>query len=382
MPKAKNGGRKRIIFAGGGTAGHVFPSLAVAEVLKRRGWECIFIGTKEGPEAKLVPAAGFPFHSVPAGKWRRYLSFQNLVDQLKLSPGVLKSIYLIRRLKPAVIFAKGGYGAVPVAIGGWLSGVPVIAHETDIIPGIANRVIGRIAKKICVSFPAPARGGKSPPLPYAGKKIVYTGNPIRSQLVGKQTARRRTQSVPPLPRGLPMILVLGGSQGAVGLNRLVFGAVEALTKQVIIVHQTGELGYGEAQRVKKSLGAGDGRDRYIIKPFFEVGELRQLYQRAKLVISRAGGTIFELTYFGLPSILIPLPGSAQNHQVANAKVYTRDGAGLVFEQEKITPGKLASEAIKLIHSPPRLRTMGQAAKEFSLPDAAKRVAEVIESVAK
>lgn len=349
-------------FTGGGTAGHVFPGLAVAEALGRR---ILWIGSSEGPEGRLVAAAGVDFRRIPAGKLRRYLSLRNVSDVARTIAGVLASIRILRRERPAFLFSKGGFVSVPAVAAAWLCGIPSWTHESDFDPGLATRINLRFCEKVLVSCPEtvgylPAR--------YRGKAIV-TGNPVRAIMYRADAARGRR--FVGCDGATPMLLVLGGSQGSTFINGLVASSLPSLLPSVFVVHQ---LGPGAV--------AATSAARYFPTPFFGE-ELADVMAAADLVVSRAGAnTLAELAALAKPSLLIPLSRSgSRGDQIRNARVYADRGASLVMEEAAADPVRFAAVVTGLIADRARMREMGARARSLgeggNAPGAPGRPAEMI-----
>lgn len=317
---------KTIIFTGGGTAGHVTPNLALIERLDKSQWSIHYIGTKDSIEQRLIESAGIDFHCISSGKVRRYFSLKNLTDPFRVLKGIIQSRRLIKKLKPAVVFSKGGFVSVPVVIAA--KGLcPVIAHESDYTPGLANRIAARYATTVCVTFKDTQKYVK-------GNKAVHTGTPIRSELfLGN---RQRALEYTKLTGDKPVVLIMGGSQGAQRVNELVRESLDLLLDRFSIIHLCGEGKVDE--NINKS---GYIQYSYVSK---EMGDLLAL---ADVVVSRAGSnSIFELLALNKPSVLIPLPLSAsRGDQILNAKYFEKLGYATRLDQDNITHKELAQSII-------------------------------------
>jgi UDP-N-acetylglucosamine--N-acetylmuramyl-(pentapeptide) pyrophosphoryl-undecaprenol N-acetylglucosamine transferase len=352
------GSPARVVFAGGGTAGHVFPGIAVAEELGR---PVLWIGSRTGVERRLLAEAGIEFRGIPAGKLRRYLSPKNLVDVVRTAAGIAASVRILRRERPALLFSKGGYVSVPPVVAAWLCGIPSWTHESDFDPGLATRINLRFSEKVLVSFRETVG---FLPAKYRGKAVV-TGNPVRPAMYRADPARGRAFAG--CGPGVPLLLVLGGSLASAAINALVTGSLPALCAESCVVHQAGA-------------GTGDGvrRERYLALPFIGA-ELPDLMAAADLVITRAGAnTLSELAVLGKPSVLIPLPRSAsRGDQLRNAEVFRAAGASVVLPEEKTSPETLAATVTALLHDCPRLRRMGEAALSLGTEKPAAAIAGLI-----
>lgn len=361
------------MFTGGGTAGHVYPLIAIIREIKKQysqnDLHFFYVGPKDDFAAALLTKEGVYIKTIFAGKLRRYFSFQNFVDIFfKFPAGFFQAFYHIFVISPDLIFSKGGYGSLPAVFAGRILMTPIFLHESDIVPGMANKIAARFAVEIFTAFPAEKTGA------FPAGKMICVGNPIRKELFlpqEKDTIR--------LNGNRPLLLIIGGSQGAQIINERVMTVLEQLTKEFEIIHQVGQLNF---QTIKDDsnviFGEHDEKMFYHIFPFLNEEELRFAYAKANLIISRAGaGSVFEIAAAGKPSILIPLANAAQNHQVRNAYAYSELGAAIVLEEANFTP-RFFLERIKfLFDNPQKLETMSKKAKEFSKPEAAELIAQYI-----
>jgi UDP-N-acetylglucosamine--N-acetylmuramyl-(pentapeptide) pyrophosphoryl-undecaprenol N-acetylglucosamine transferase len=331
-----------VAFAGGGTAGHVFPGLAVAARLGRR---VIWIGSSRGVERRLVTEAGIEFRGIPAGKLRRYFSLRNITDVLRTAAGIVASLGIMIRDKPALLFSKGGFVSVPPVLAAWLRGIPAWTHESDFDPGLATRINLRFCEKVLVSFPETVDR-----LPKGFRlKAVVTGNPVRNAMYAAQPQRGR--EFVQCTRGAPLLLVIGGSLGSSFVNTLIAESLPRLLPRFFVVHQMGEKEYVRARQ-----------EGYFPAPFFGE-ELPDLMAAADLVISRAGAnTLAEIAALGKPSLLIPLPASgSRGDQLRNAEVFRSRGASLVLEEGRATAEALVSVVESLFDGDERRAEMGRCA---------------------
>ena len=347
----------RIAFTGGGTAGHVFPGLAVLRCLEesprgekghpisKRPLEFFWIGSRGGLERRILREAGIPYYGIPAGKLRRYLSFKNFTDVFKVAAGILASLIILIRERPDLLFSKGGFVSVPPVLAARFLKIPVIIHESDADPGLATRITSRFARRILVSydetqdcFPPPRR-----------RRVVVTGNPVRGEIfLGNREAGRKALGVAP---GKLLLLVLGGSQGALEINELIGELAPRLVKKCRILHQMG------GQTYKPSSVRGyDTRD-------FIGAELPDFLAAADLVVSRAGaGTLWELAVLGKPMLLIPLgERNSRGDQMRNAELFQSRGAAEVLSG-KVTPRRLEEALNRLLENPERRRTLSAASE--------------------
>ena len=321
---------KRIILTGGGTAGHVTPNIALIPKLRELGFDIHYIGSYNGIEKDLIEPFGIPYHGISSGKLRRYFSLQNFTDPFRVIKGFGEARKLIKNLKPDVIFSKGGFVSVPVVLAGKKCKVPVIIHESDMTPGLANKIAIPSAAKICCNFPETLDC-----LPEG--KAVLTGSPIRQELLsGNKIA---AMDLCKFTADKPVILVIGGSLGAVAVNEAVRAALPELLKQFQIIHLCGK---GKVDHSLKEI-KGYCQFEYI------KNELRDLFALADVVISRAGANaICELLALRKPNLLIPLSAKAsRGDQILNARSFERQGFSMVLEEEDLTKETLTSTVYKL-----------------------------------
>lgn len=322
---------KRIILTGGGTAGHVTPNIALLPRLKELGYDIQYIGSYTGIEKELIEPFGIPYHGISSGKLRRYFSVQNFTDPFRVLKGFREAHKLIRQLKPDVIFSKGGFVSVPVVLAGKRCKVPVIIHESDMTPGLANKIAIPSAAKVCCNFPETLKS-----LPEG--KAVLTGSPIRQELLsGNKIA---AMDMCHFTSDKPVILVIGGSLGAVAVNNAVREALPELLKDFQIIHLCGK------GKMDESLKDVEGYCQFeYIK-----NELHNLFALADIVISRAGANaICELLALHKPNLLIPLSANAsRGDQILNARSFERQGFSLVLEEEQLTKETLLA-AVKNLY---------------------------------
>jgi UDP-N-acetylglucosamine--N-acetylmuramyl-(pentapeptide) pyrophosphoryl-undecaprenol N-acetylglucosamine transferase len=359
---------KCIVFTGGGTAGHVFPALSVVQKLVKH-WKgrVIWIGSRSGMEKRLLRGFDLTYYGIPSGKWRRYLSFQNFLDVFKVLSGIFYALVLLKREKPAMLFSKGGYVSVPPVIAAWLLRIPVFTHESDYNPGLANRINALFAEKILISFRATRVYFSSRGRASAGgsRRVVLTGNPVREMILSGDAARGRR--ILGCPKGLPVILVLGGSLGSSSINRVISELIDELTEKYFVAHQMGIESYVPSNRAN-----------YRTAPFWRE-EFPDILASADLVISRAGAnTLSELAATAKPAVLVPLPLSgSRGDQIHNATFFAERGAALVFNEETDSPYHLLRAISELLSAPHRLRAMGERMRALGYPWAAETIAKLI-----
>jgi UDP-N-acetylglucosamine--N-acetylmuramyl-(pentapeptide) pyrophosphoryl-undecaprenol N-acetylglucosamine transferase len=349
----------KVVIAGGGTGGHLFPGIALAEEFARRkeGWEAIFIGTGKGLERQILTRWGFKLVTIPAaplkggGLWRKIGGFSTLFL------GLCCSLVLLHRISPRLVIGLGGYSAGAVVLAAYLLRIKRVIQEQNVYPGFTNRMASRFAQRIFVSW---AEGAQY----FPPQKVQVTGNPLRREVLAGRGNKKEKKGF--------TILILGGSQGATAINRAMREALPSLKeikKDVRFIHQTGE---GDYRWVK---------DAYVEKGFQAsvhpfITEMAPCYREALLVICRAGAaTITELCAWGRASVLIPYPHAADDHQRTNAQVLVRKGAGRMISQEELSGKKLAQEILLIYHNRVDLQKMEEAAASLGLPDAAARVVD-------
>ncbi len=372
-----------IVFTGGGTGGHFYPIIAIAEALKDIVREKHLIEPQlyylapTSFDEKALFENGITYIPVAAGKVRRYASVRNVTDAFLTFLGTISAIITLFRLYPDVVMSKGGYGSVPTVLAARLLGIPVIIHESDAKPGRANLFAATWAKKIAISFEGAAKYFPE----RVQKKIARTGIPIRKTLM--RTEPEGARQYLGLESGIPTILILGGSQGAVKINEMVLSALPNLVSFANIIHQTGQANFKDVQEIGNVvLGKSPHADRYHPINYLDEISLQRSAGIADIVVSRAGAnSIAEIGLWKKPAILIPIPESVSHDQRTNAYAYARTGAAVVLEEDNLTPHILVSE-IKRITSDPDLRKrMGTSAEGFTDPDAGRILASEILAIA-
>ncbi len=351
----------KIVFTGGGTGGHVIPNLAIIEKVRQLAGhaQIFYIGSKRGPERKLVEKIGVEFFGIQTGKLRRYFSWHNLTDVLKVPLGILQALYRLVRIRPNVVFSKGGFVSVPIVIAAGILRIPLVIHESDLTPGIATRIATHFARKICLGFPAT----------HPGHKIQITGNPIRA--LGDT---ERGLKFLKFTNNRPIVFFAGGSSGATFLNLLLENSLFHLEKKVNIVWLTGR---------------GKTAIKKINSPYLRIfdyldEEYLDVLAASDLVVSRAGANaLFEIAANGKPSILIPLPTDfSRGDQIENAHFFEKNGAAMVLPQEKAKPRDFAKLICWLAANKERSQKLGVAAKKLTTENSAERIAKIILDVAK
>lgn len=364
----------RILLTGGGTGGHLFPLLAVAQAIQKQSKEPIeflYVGPCNKFSQEILHANGIKTTHVLTGKWRRYFSFKNLWDGIKLPFGIIQALIKILFFMPDVVFSKGGYGSVPAVIASRTYWVPIVIHESDAIPGKANRFMEHLADVIAISYKMTAE--------YTNPtKTIFTGNPIREHILGGDLVKAREALG--IKTSKPVLLVLGGSQGAKIINEVLIQILPRLLATYEVIHQCGEKNYEETKDLAGKAGVKAGRDGYHLYPFLKDanGEVKNALVAADLILSRAGATaISEIAAYGKPSILVPIKGSANDHQLHNAFDVAKTGGAMALKEENLTPELLLGKIDILMNDAPLRKAMGEKSRAFYHSDAAQKIAEAV-----
>ena len=348
---------KRILLTGGGTAGHVTPNIALLSRLRELEFEIVYTGTRAGIEDQLITREGVPFYPISAGKLRRYLDFKNVTDLFRIAAGFFQSILLLIKLRPDIVFSKGGFVSCPVVWAARLLRIPAVIHESDMTPGLANRLSLPFARRICYSFPETAAH-----LPAA--KAVHTGLPIREMLrSGDGAAGKRLCE---FTDEKPVILIMGGSLGSVAVNGAVRAALPGLLAEFNVCHICGRGNLAEEV---------EGCRQFE----FVNDDLANLFAMADVFVGRSGATtLFELLALKKPSLLIPLGSAAsRGDQILNAESFERQGFSAVVRQEELTAATLTA-GIKKVYT--NRAIMIQAMEASSIPDGVSSVIKVIMAI--
>ena len=365
----------KIVFTGGGTGGHFYPIIAIAEEVRAQARDkrlippTLFFFAPEPYDASLLARNEVRFIPIPAGKLRRYADKKNIADFFVMVWGVAKAIGLLFYYYPDVVFGKGGYGSFPTLLAARLLRIPIVIHESDSVPGRANRWAGKFAVRVAVSF------AEAAPF-FPQEKTAWTGHPVRRGILPTHADAAAAHSFLKLEAGVPVLVVLGGSQGAQAINELVLSSLLKLTEHFQIIHQTGETHFAEVSaRAGVILSQTPRASRYHPFAFLGGEALRMAASAASLVVSRAGSTIFEIAAWGLPSIIIPIADSNGDHQRKNAYAYADSSAAAVLEEANLSPALFLAEIAKIMGDASRSGTMQEAARAFAKPLAARAIAD-------
>lgn len=368
----------KILLTGGGSGGHFYPIIAIAQEIhslvkenKLVKPEIYFMSTDPYNEG-LLYENDIIFKKVTSGKIRRYFSLMNFFDLFKIFWGSLKALWLVFRIYPDVVFGKGGFASFPALFSAWILGIPIVIHESDIVPGKVNAWVGKFAKRIAVSYPESVDY-------FPKNKTAYTGNPIRKEIMEPQNTG--SHEFLQLNETIPTILVLGGSQGAQKINDLIIDALPYLVKNYQVIHQTGK---NNIKIIKETADVvllnNPNKDRYRPYDYLDLLTIRMAAGASDIIVSRAGSTIFEIASWAKPSILIPITKSNGDHQRKNAYSYARAGGCVVIEEKNLTSNILLAEINRILQNPNEKDKMIESAKNFSRRDAAKLIAKEILSI--
>ena len=355
----------RIAFTGGGTAGHVNPNLALIEAAGDRDCRCYYIGSTNGIEADLVSARGIPFFGIASGKLRRYFAWQNFIDPIKIVWGFFQALLILLRQRPAVLFSKGGFVAVPVVLAAALLRIKIVIHESDVSPGLANRLSAPFCHWVCLNFEETQKQ-------FRHRYTRVTGTPLRAGLKAADADRGRAwlASHKGMQSTQPLLLVVGGSLGSRALNACIRTDLPELTARFQVVHVVGK------HAIDQNLLDYPGyiQFEYLDEPFGDV------LAAADLVVSRAGANaIYELLCFHKPQLLIPLPATAsRGDQIENAALFTDKGYALVVREEALGPGELA-ESVETLWADKAFYV--ERLRAFHPPDSVSQIWQVIDDAA-
>ena len=371
----------RVLVSGGGTGGHIYPALAIATQLqKEEQAEILFLGSDDGLETEIVPAAGLRLATIKAGKLHRYISLQTITGVMRVPVGMAQAIGIIRKFRPDAAFTSGGYVAVPAALAARINGVPLLMHQQDVPPNLSNRLAAPFATRISVAF--------ADSLPYfPARKTLLLGNPIRQPVLDiRTTPPGEARASLGFDANLPLLLVTGGSQGARHLNQIVCRSLPGLLPQCQVLQISGKELYRETSALADSLLAGldeSLKSRYRLVPYLNE-EMPAALQAATLVLCRAGAsTLTELAALGKPSILVPLPPAiGSSPQEANAAMFERRQAAIVIKNDVLKPEILVERVKITITSTAVLEAMAQAVSTLAKPQATRDITREIMSIAR
>lgn len=368
----------KILFTGGGSGGHFYPIIAIAEEIRAIAKEerlippQLFFMAPDPYDEQLLFENDITFLSVPTGKFRRYASWKNILDVAKTIRAAGKALFLMYKIYPDIVVGKGGFGSFPALLAARFWNIPVFIHESDTVPGRVNSWAGKFAARIAVSFAQTAK--LFPP----GRTAV-TGNPLRRALLLGSPPSRSSFG---LKEGAKVIFVIGGSLGSVRLNEALLHALPALLSHFQVIHQTGRENLADmAARSKVILEESPWRERYHPYGYLSTTEMCTAGVLSDLIISRAGSMIFEIAAWGKPSILVPIAESSGDHQQENAYAYAENGAADVLEEGNLTAGILTSQIARILDNEGLQRLMSERASHFAKTDAARVIAREVLDIA-
>lgn len=372
----------KVVFTGGGTGGHFYPIIAVAEAIheivaeKRLVAPKLYFLAPEPFDEQALFANRMIFVRVPAGKIRRYFSLQNVIDVFVTAWGFVSALILLLRLYPDVVFSKGGYASVPVVAAAWLLRIPVIIHESDSRPGRASLFAAPLAYRIGVAYESAVNGFPAK----VRSKIARVGIPVRREV--SVIDREGAKELLALDIAVPTVAIFGGSLGSQRINETILSALPELVSFANVIHQTGKDHIHEVEQTAKvALAGNEHAGRYHAFPYLNAESIRRVAGAANLVVSRAGSTaITEISLWKLPAILIPIPESVSHDQRSNAYAYAHTGAASVIEEGNLTPHVLASEIRRLLTDAAAAGQMAAAAATFASADAARIIADEITAI--
>jgi UDP-N-acetylglucosamine--N-acetylmuramyl-(pentapeptide) pyrophosphoryl-undecaprenol N-acetylglucosamine transferase len=371
----------KIVFTGGGSGGHIYPLLAVAEELKKIsnekgvGLDLHYVGVYANDHDVYFQEGLIGVHPILAAKFRRYFSILNIIDVPIFFISIFQALFKLFWLMPDVVFSKGGPGAYPVVLAAWFYRIPILIHESDAVPGLTNLLSRRFAKRIAVSFEIAARY-------FDPNKTAVTGNPVRKSLVQNIMPSNIAKEELGFNSGEPLLLILGGSQGARRINDFILANFDQLIKETQILHQTGVANFIDVKNLSRAALVDmpiqtELQHRYEPVSYFEQN-LAIALSAADLVVARAGsGTIFELAAFRKPVILIPLSEAAGDHQRINAYEFAKLGGGVVIEESNLFPGIFINQIKEILGNLVKLQKMQEASYKFYKPEAVSLIAEEI-----
>jgi UDP-N-acetylglucosamine--N-acetylmuramyl-(pentapeptide) pyrophosphoryl-undecaprenol N-acetylglucosamine transferase len=371
----------RVLVSGGGTGGHIYPALAIATQLHEKYQaEIVFLGSDDGLETEIVPAAGFRLATIKAGKLRRYVSWQTITGVIRVPMGMIQAIDIVREFRPQVVFTSGGYVAVPAGLAARLNRVPLLMHQQDVPPNLSNKLVAPMATRISVAF--------SDSLAYfPAHKTLQLGNPIRQAMLDvRQTVPHEARKTLGFAEREPLLLVTGGSQGARHLNQIVCEALPDLLAHCQVLQISGKELYSETHELSNSILAHQDellRKRYRLVAYLNE-EMPLALQAADLVICRSGAsTLSELAVLGKASILVPLPPAiGSSPQEANAEMFERKAAAEVIKDQDLKPQVLVERVKYILLSSTRLEAMAEASRSFAKPQATQEISAELVKIAR
>lgn len=370
----------KILLTGGGSGGHFYPIIAVAEAIHKLAKDerlldaDLYYMSDDPYDGELLFQNDIIFKKIYAGKMRRYFSLLNITDTFKTASGIIKAIFSVFNIFPDVVFSKGGYASVPALLAARIFKIPVVIHESDSAPGRVSRWAGKFAARVAISYAETAEY-------FDKEKVALTGNPIREAII--QPATEGAHDFFDFSKELPTVLFIGGSLGAELINEMVVGVLPELIGHCQIIHQTGPKNFKTASETAKVvLGVGNPKsNNYKPFPYLDDLTMKNAAGAADVIVSRAGSALFEIAAWGKPAIVIPITESNGDHQRKNAYNYARKTGAIVIEEGNLSPHILISEIDRIISDPKRWSVMSSGAKSFAVTDASYKIARELISIA-
>ena len=374
----------RVVFTGGGSGGHIYPILAVAEALQTKCdqlhalVEFSYLGPKDAYSA-LLSQRGIPIYPIASGKIRRYFSVQNFLDGPKFVSGFFQALWKLYFIMPDVVFSKGGTGALPVVVAAWFYRIPIAIHDSDAQPGLTNVTSGRFATRVYLSF---ARAAAF----FRADKVEITGSPLRTELLGERPSKEAAKEIMGFDKTQPLVLIIGGSQGAQRINEFVLANLPQFVAMTSVLHQTGAGNFADVEKLSKvALANAPVTYRYVPVGYFgesgdrgagnATGDMATALTAADVVVARSGSSVCEFASFGLPAILIPLSTSANDHQRVDAYEFAANGAAIVIEEANLLPGIFFAQLTNILTNADLRAKMSAASSAFFIPGAADKIAD-------
>jgi UDP-N-acetylglucosamine--N-acetylmuramyl-(pentapeptide) pyrophosphoryl-undecaprenol N-acetylglucosamine transferase len=366
----------KVIISGGGTAGHLYPGLALAETLRstEEAADILFVGTKKGLESKVIPESGYAFKAIEVLGFKRKLSISSIKAFFCLISGVIRSLLIVNEFKPDVVVGLGGYVCVPVVAVSAFKKIPVLIHEQNAVPGLANRLLSRKADVVAVSF------SSSEDFFSHAKKVVLTGNPVRAEILNSKKSEYGKFDLDPARKTL---FIFGGSRGAERINQAAIDAYPLFKGEdsLQIIHSTGKMNFGRVTAEMDRIRSCDDKLVYRCYPYLD--QIGLAYSVSDLVVCRAGATtLAEITALGKAAILVPYPYATEDHQKKNGEILEKAGAAKLISDDELDGPRLFQEVTKVMFDSKLLKKMGEASQGLSCPDAAKRMLNLVLEIAR
>ena len=363
----------RVVLTGGGSGGHIYPLIAVAEALQARlnqlnaPAEFTYLGPKDVYSA-LLSQHGVLLNPIVSGKLRRYFSVENFLDAPKFLIGFLQALFKLYFIMPDVVFSKGGTGALPVVIAAWFYRIPIAIHDSDAQPGLTNITSGRFATRVFLSFDRAAAY-------FAANKVLITGAPLRTELLAERVSKEAAKEIMGFDKSQPLTLVIGGSQGAMRINEFVLATLPQFVSLTSVLHQTGADNFADVQKLSSTALANTSPTYRYVSVAYITDDMITALTAADIVVARSGSSVCEFAAFGLPVILIPLTESANDHQRIDAYEFAKNGAAVVIEEANLVPSIFFNQLQNILTNNDLRAKMSAASSAFFIPGAAEKIAD-------